>query len=284
MKNYRTIDLSEWHKTGEGNNSDSYMCDDDNLMLKVFKKDANEEKALNDYSMAQKVASLGIKTAAVYEIVIANGKYGVIYQNIKNKKSYSRLITDEPEKIRDYAVRFAKKAKELHSKPCDANLFESRAECIRKGINNAKFIGKYKDKLYKLVDELEGCTMCLHGDMQTGNLINADGEDYWIDFDRFSYGDPIMDIAHMYNMYSCMAYKKLIQDLTHMTEEQLYQFWDYFLEEYYGYTREDAKKFCESLDIYNALDLLQNNYRRPGIFADLITLILVKPKLKKLWK
>lgn len=34
--------------------------------------------------------------------------------------------------------------------------------------------------------------------MQTGNLIDADGIDYWNDFDRFSYGDPIIDIAHMY--------------------------------------------------------------------------------------
>lgn len=58
-----------------------------------------------------------------------------------------------------------------------------------------------------------------------------------------------------------MANKKLIQDLTHMTEEQLNQFRVFFLEEYYGYTGDDAKRFSDSLDIYNALDLLQNNYR-----------------------
>ena len=53
MNEYRNIDLSQWHQTGSGANSDSYMCEDDGLLLKVFKMNATEQKALKDYNMAK---------------------------------------------------------------------------------------------------------------------------------------------------------------------------------------------------------------------------------------
>ena len=130
MNEYRNIDLSQWHQTGSGANSDSYLDKDGELLLKVFKMNATEEKALKDYTMAKKVASLGITTAAVYEIVKVGDKFGVIYQNIKNKKSYSRLVADDPENMREYVKAFAARAKELHATPCDTGLFESRTEMI----------------------------------------------------------------------------------------------------------------------------------------------------------
>lgn len=40
----------------------------------------------------------------------------------------------------------------------------------------------------------------------------------------------------------------------------------------------------ERLEIYNLLDLLSRNYRQPGLISDLVTLILVKPQLKKYFK
>lgn len=281
MKEYREIDLNTWIMRGEGSYSDYYVSDDESLMLKVFHKYATEENAVKDFEMADKVGSLGIPTAAVHEIVKVGDGFGVIYQNVKNKKSYSRLIVDDPENMNTFAKQFALATRELHSTECNMELFESRTDSIRKGIANAKFIGKYKPELYKLVEKLEGQTTCLHGDLHTGNLINAEGIDYWIDFDRFSYGNPILDIAHMYNIYVCCAHMKRIQDITHMTQEQLVEFWYNFVEEYYGYTGDEAEKFSDSLDVYNALDLLQRNYLSPGWFSDLITLILVRPKLKK---
>ena len=284
MNEYRNIDLSQWHQTGSGANSDSYLGEDDGLLLKVFKMNATEEKALKDFTMAKKVASLGITTAAVYEIVKVGDKFGVIYQNIKHKKSYSRLIADDPENLREYVKAFAARAKELHATPCDTEKFESRTEMIRKGIEHAKFVGKYKPGLYRLADGMAEHTTCLHGDLQSGNLIRADGVDYWIDFDRFSYGDPIMDIAHMYNAYVSMSWLWYIQNLMHMKKKTLNRFWDIFMEEYYGLTGAEAEKFGRGLAIYNAMDMLQKNYIHPSAFSDLVTLILVRPKVKKYFR
>ena len=281
---YKTIDLSGWHQVGEGANSDTYMCDDDNLLLKLFKRNATEDTAVEDYTMAKKVASLGIVTAAVYEIVKVGDKFGVIYQNIKNKKSYSRLVADDPENIREYVKLFAAEVKELHSTPCDTELFESRVEMVRKGIDRVKFIKKYKPALYELTENMAGCTTCLHGDLQSGNLIRSEGKNYWIDFDRFSYGDPLFDIAHMYNAFVTVSWLKYIQNLMHMDKKTLNRFWDIFVEEYAGLTGAEAEEFNRKLAIYDALDLIQRSYVKPGIVSDLVALIMVRMKLKKYYK
>ena len=281
MEEHRSIDINQWRLTGSGAHSDTYLCEDESLLLKLFKKNATEETATDDYTMAKKVVSLGVATADVFEIVKVGDKFGVIYQNIKNKKSYSRMIADEPERIREFASAFAARTKELHSTPCDTELFEGRTYLIRKGIENSKFIGRYKADLNKLVDEIDGCTTCLHGDLHTGNLIRAEGRDYWIDFDRFSYGAPILDIGHMYNSFVAVSNLGFVQKLFHMNKEQLNTFWDFFVEEYYDFSEEEAEKFNQTIDIYNALDLIQRNYTRPGFFSDLVTLLLIRPKVKK---
>ena len=284
MSEYRLIDLSEWEKSGAGANSESYINADKTQMLKLFKNNATEETAAKDLLMAQKVASLGIETPEVYEIVKVGEKFGVIYQNLNDKKSYSRLIADAPEKVNEYAKAFAAKAKELHATPCDTELFNSNASAVRKGIEMAKYIDSYKPKLYEFVSQMESHTTCLHGDLQTGNLVNAQGCDYWIDFDRFSYGDPIIDIAHMYTVYQKLAWFPYIQNLFHMNKKLLRQFWTSFIKEYFGVDESGIQEINERLEAYNLLDLVSRNYRQPGLISDLVTLILVKPQLKKYFR
>lgn len=284
MDKYREISLDKWHAVGEGSNAITYASDDGSLLLKLNKMTANEPMVLNEYNTSKKVASLGISTPTVHEMVKVGDKLGIIFQNIKHKKSYSRLIVDNPERIEEYTKIFTARCKELHATPCNTELFEGKADVLRKGVDNAKFIGKYKPELYKLINELSERNTCLHGDMQTGNLIDADGVDYWIDFDKFSYGDPIIDIAHMYTIYVKMSWLFYIQNLLHMNKKLLNEFWYIFMKEYYGFNKEETDEFNKKLQIYNAIELLQKNYTHPGIFADSITLILARPAIKKYFR
>ena len=284
MEDYREITLDGWQQVGDGSNAVTYTSEDGEMLLKLNKMTANESMVLNEFNRCKGVESLGIETPAAYEIVCVGNKPGILFQNIKHKKSYSRLIADDPEKMEEYAKAFAASCKQLHATPCNTDLFESRTVILKKGVDNAKFIDKYKPELYKLIDKMSECTTCLHGDMHTGNLVNADGKDYWIDFDRFSYGDPIMDIAHMYTIYIGTAWLFYVRNIVHMTKEQLNRFWYLFMKEYYGFDKAQTDEFHKTLAIYNALDLLQKNYTHPGLLADLITIILAKPSIKKYFK
>lgn len=282
---YRKIDLSNWKKVGQGSNGYLYACEDDSIVLKLNKKMiATEKFVLKEFDRARKVASLGLKTPEAKEVVEIDGKLGIIFENVKNKKSYSRLIVNNPEDMEKYVDDFVQETKKLHSTACDTNLFEGRVDLIKKGIDNAKFINRYKKDLYKIVENMGSKTTCLHGDLQTGNLIKANNINYWIDLEKFSYGDPVMDIAHMYIVYKGMAWLPYIQSLTHMSKKQMNQFWNLFLNKYYGFNDDEIKVFEKKIKFYNALDLLQKNYLHKGLYADLVTLILAKPTIKKYLK
>lgn len=284
MTNYRELNLSEWHEMGKGSNAVTYCNSDKTMLLKLNKLTANEKMVRAEYEHCKNIASLGVPTPTVYEMVKVGDKLGILFQNIRHKKSYSRMIADDPDNIEEYTKKFAAKCKELHSTPCNTELFEGVTDILRKGIDNAKFIDKYKYELYKLIDEMSECTTCIHGDMHTGNLIDVEGEDYWIDFDKFSYGDPIIDLAHMYTIYVKMSWFFYIQNLLHMDKKLLNKFWYIFMKEYNGYNKEETDEFNKKLKIYNAIELLQKNYTHPGIYADLITLILAKPVVKNYCK
>ena len=52
----------------------------------------------------------------------------------------------------------------------------------------------------------------------------------------------------------------------------------------FDYTVRIIKVFEKKIKFYNALDLLQKNYLHKGLYADLVTLILAKPTIKKYLK
>ncbi len=284
MSDYREIKLDGWKKVGVGSNAVTYTNEDDSILLKLNKMTANEGMVLNEFNRSKSVETLGVSIPVAYEMIQIGNRFGILFQNIAHKKSFSRLVADNPEKIEEYAKRFAVKCKELHATACDTSLFESKTDILRKGVDNAKFINKYKPELYKLIDKMTECTTCLHGDMHTGNLVLAEGKEYWIDFDKFSYGDPIMDLAHMYTIYIGTSWLPYVRQIVHMTKEQLRQFWYLFIKEYYGFDEKQTDEFNKSLQIYNALDLLQKNYTHPGLLANLITLILARPSIIKYCK
>lgn len=283
---YKNIDLKNWTKVGEGNNADTYTCaEDDTVLLKVNRRGkAGEARLMTEFELGKKVLSMGIQAPEVYEMVTVGDTIGILFQNIKGKKSYSRLIADNPENMAEYANRFAKAAKALHETPCNTELFNNKRDELKEGIEKARFLGPYKERLQKIVDDIEDRTTCLHGDLHTGNLINAEGRDYWIDFDGFAYGNPIIDLAHMYTIYRGNAHNKIVQNIVHMNEKQLNRFWDLFLGEYYGFNKEEADAFSRKIEIYYAIVLAQRNASRKGILAFLIELLLIKPKVKKYFK
>ena len=115
-------------------------------------------------------------------------------------------------------------------------------------------------KTYKSADDgdaLKDENTCLHGDFNPGNLIVSPKGDWWIDLGRFSYGDPLLDIAHLYMFCNegrdSWIVRKVIEHISHMKFSQLQSFWDAFLDAE-GIT--DKAGFDKMIQPYLALDKL----------------------------
>jgi Ser/Thr protein kinase RdoA (MazF antagonist) len=98
----------------------------------------------------------------------------------------------------------------------------------------------------------------LHGDFQPGNIIMADEKHYWIDLGWLSQGWYMMDLAHLYKMMVEDSVIPAVQELTHMTREQMLAFWDAFARAYTG--TEDVEALNRTLRPYAALDIIRTFY------------------------
>lgn len=254
---YQVVDISSWTQVGEGGNGKTYVRhDNDSILLKVNNPPRCDEATVKqELETSLHVMRLGIPTPRMFDMVRVGDGFGQLVENVKGKKSLSRICADDPMHIADTAAKFAELGKQLHSTPCDTDFFPSRKEQALKGIEISDFIAEEdKMKLRPFVESLEDETTCAHGDFQMGNLIiSGDGKPYWIDLGWFSHGSPMFDFGHLFLV--CNVYSQFPQacDIFHMTAEQLQCFWDACVTAYTG--NSDHASFDFLAGKFAALDI-----------------------------
>ena len=283
MENYRQIELSAWTKFGEGGNGVTYVSlDEPEVILKINKPGlCTFEFVKHEFDVSKAVEALGIPIPKVYEIVRVGEAYATISERVKSKKSLSRICCDEPALTEAMAGVLCEHGKKLFSAQCDTQIFPSRKVQLTKALEKVRFIGKKNRRILKaFAQTIEDKTTCVHGDFQTGNIIRSGEGYYWIDLDRFGYGDPLFDIGHLFlvcNVYSPM---KQVQDIFHMGEAQLRSFWVAFARAYTG--EEDNSAFDSLAGKFACLDIvLRYEFQKPSLAEKLFFAFHIRRLIKQ---
>lgn len=274
-KEIREIDLAQWQQVGEGGNGKTYVArpqaapqcgDPDGANAGAILKISNSrlstlEAVRKEFDVSRAVHALGLATPEMREIVRVGDAYGTISELIKPKRSLGRICCDNPERTEEMATLLCTRGKELFATPCDTGFFPSRKAQLLQALGRVQFVGrKTLSTLEAFAQRIPDTTTCLHGDFQMGNLILSGERHYWIDLDRFGYGDPMFDVGHLYmlcNVYSSMKY---VQGLFHVTRDQFHRFWDAFARAYTGsadhadFDREAARFACFDVILRYAYD------------------------------
>lgn len=244
----KTIDLNDWEQFGGGGNGWSYYHKTDkSIMLKLNKESISMETTLSEFNRSKALFEMGVKTPKPIEFVTDGTRYGMIMQRIYGKKSYAKMISEDPSRIDELAKRFAQKSKEFHAIECDTTLFPSIHDFLKNQILGADAIPQdIKDEVIGYIDSFDRTALCIHGDFNPGNIIRAeDGQEYWIDLGDFGYGDPDYDLAALL-MLSKITPAKVVKYLFHISREQCAHFLDVYGREYYG-NRWDSPELKEKI-------------------------------------
>lgn len=275
QNDYREIDLSAWTKVGEGGNGTTYTCEQEpGVILKVsHREDGTLEAISKEFYTTQAVADLGIPTPKLYEIVRVGNEYGVISQFIAHKQSVGRFCGNHPEMIETIATRVAQLGRQIHSIPVKSSItaIPSMKELMLRALATTRMIsGKKLKEVTAFVESLEDASTLLHGDFSLGNLIfetddsialsTLDDEQsnlssyYWIDLGRAVHGIPMFDLGHMYLFCNIFSKQKRVQQIAHMTQEQLVHFWNAFAKAYLSLSDDQIANDQSpmSLDAFNA--------------------------------
>lgn len=231
----KLIDINDWVLFGEGGNGQAYNHKtDDSVILKLNREDMPEQRAEWEYVVTKAVYDSGIPCPEVYDLVTDGRRTGVICQRIKGKKSYARMISEDKSLLEPLAREFARRSKAFHETECNTTVFQSFKEKTKRAYEERKDIpDDVRKLLFSYLDDMSDATTSLHCDFQPGNIIRAEGKDYWIDLGDFAYGDPDLDMTSLL-LLSRFTPAAVVKYLFHISKKEMQRFTEIYGQEYYG--------------------------------------------------
>lgn len=230
----KPLHMDKYKEFGASFLSKAYNSEDGDSMIKIYGKRVPKTLVAQEKAVARAVMLFGIPTPLVGTLYEDGESTALDFERIEGKRSFSRIIAEEPDRLEEISRRFARMTKKLHSTECDTEVFVDRTMYYRQAVANCKVISdEEKKKAMEFIDNIPAATTCLHGDLQPSNVITNDVDDLWIDLSDFGYGNPMLDMG-MWYFLSILNTEERARDLFHLGLDDMRRIWEFFIDEYFG--------------------------------------------------
>lgn len=263
MSQYEQINLEDYVQSGEGGQAITYTRKDGSAMAKMFQYGLGAETVEREFRISKAVYEADVPCPKPIRLVTDGKCFGAEYEVIANKRSYTRIISQEPEQLEPLTVKFAELGKKLHSTPANTEVFPEMKEVIRPWIEKSTCLSDpFRQRLLEALDSIPSTKTCVHGDFHIGNIITNGEKDYWIDLGDFAWGAPEWDLSmNFYLAYYIPA--EYMDQLFHLDNATFRKHWDLLLKAYYGIqTLEEQRDYEKKLLKYTALKYAYNFCKR----------------------
>lgn len=231
---FQKIDLNDYVQTGEGGTALAYTHKSGKSLAKLYNPDFDIGKIKEEFWTSRTVFELGISTPEPYRLVTDGKRFGGEYELIQGKRSFSRIISQESERLEELSLEFARMARTLHATKADTSRLKSYKEMVTQFYLGKTFVPEdYRKKVLEFLDKVPDTQTCLHGDLQISNAITDGKRTLWIDVGGFGYGAPEWDLALMWNLAHMPDAEKL-DFLFHLPSETMKAHWNIFYSAYLG--------------------------------------------------
>jgi len=228
------INLDDYIQTGEGGTALTYNHKDGKTLAKLFLPSIAADNAIREFNINKVVYDLGLPTPKPIRLITDGTRFGAEYELIQPKRSFTRIISQEPEQLVPLSQHFAKLAKKVHQTPADTTRLPDMRQLVGTWIDRlADLPEDYKERFHRFLDTVPATPTCLHGDLHIGNIITDGNRDLWIDVGDFAYGEPQWDLCMMYYTSHFMRAERN-DSIFHLDHETLVAHWDAFAPVYYG--------------------------------------------------
>lgn len=237
------INLDDYIQTGEGGTALTYNHKNGKTLAKLFMSSVAANNAAREFHINQVVYESGLPTPKPIRLITDGERFGAEYELISPKRSFTRIISQEPDQLVPLSERFARLARKIHETPADTKRLPDMKELVGEWIDKFENLpDAYKERFHRFLDTVPSTPTCLHGDLHIGNIITDGQRDLWIDVGDFAYGVPQWDLCMMYFSSHFLSPDRA-DNIFHLDNDSLKAHWNAFAPVYYG---TDSKEVLEA--------------------------------------
>jgi len=253
---YEPINLDDYIQTGEGGTAITYNHRNGRTLAKLFMPGYASETARREFLVNRMVYDMGVPTPEPIRLITDGTRYGAEYELIVGKRSFTRIISQEPGQLEPLSLLFARLSRELHATKADTARLPDMRSLVRDAVVRFESLPQnLKALLLDALDALPSADTCLHGDLHIGNIITDGKRNLWIDVGDFAYGRPEWDLAMMYYAEKHISEERA-QSIFHLGLDTLAKHWDVFSKAYWNTENpEELEAHVKGLGPYISLKL-----------------------------
>lgn len=166
----------------------------DNQVLKLYFDWFPREAITHEARLAEMVHSSGLPVPAVGEMVVVNGRTGLIYERVAGKALFD-VMPSQPWTILRYARRMAELHVEMHSRTIALEIPRQRQRLVEKIESATALPDQLRARVLAALAQLpDGDHLC-HGDFHPANVMATPQGEVIIDWIDATRGNPLADLA-----------------------------------------------------------------------------------------
>ena len=201
MERFREISIEGCTEIGRGAHGIVYQTAPD-MLVKVYHEGVSTDDIHREQALSRRAFVKGVPTAIPFGVVRVGERYGTMFE-LLNAKSASDYITEFPERLDWFIEKSVELMKQVHSieaEPGELPEMKQQAytwlERLRTQLSSVHY-----GKLRQILDTVPDRRTLLHADFHLKNIMVCGDELMLIDMDTLCTGDPIFELATVYNSY-----------------------------------------------------------------------------------
>ena len=201
-KGYRMVSLDGCPVIGKGANGEVRRLNPE-IVVKMYRDADALPEIRRERELARTAFVLGIPTAIPYDIVrIQGGGYGSVFE-LLNAESLADVLIRQEKSVEEIARISIQLLKLIHSTLPKEGTVPAILPQILKRIRvlESWLPEESYQKLLRLLTDLPEDPHMLHGDFHLKNIMLQEEEALLIDMDSLCHGQPVFELAAMYNSY-----------------------------------------------------------------------------------
>ena len=267
-KAYREFSVEGCEIIGQGANGKVYRIDPETI-IKVYNNPDSLPDIKRERELARKAFVLGIPTAIPYDVVKVGDGYGSVFE-LLNAKSFAKLIEEDPDNIDKYIGLYIDLLKKIHSTevvddevPSMKEVAVGWAEDLVEYLPNG-----YGEKLVQIIENIPDSKHMMHGDYHIKNVMMQNGETLLIDMDTICTGEPVFELASMFNAY--VGFGSIdasnVENFLGLSYDRTNYIWEKSLELYCeGKSEEEMQELKAKAELIGYARIMRRTIRRGGL-------------------